>query len=97
MRRGFILAKLSWFSSFPPLKKSSTLTATASPCRTTPSSLSGQLNIRFELTAETLVIYRPDGSRFLTFVELGQQLDEAQADNAWLIAKLKALGIDPSA
>ncbi|MGB3572287.1 MAG: hypothetical protein WBA01_09585, partial [Phormidesmis sp.] len=70
-----------------------------------------RLNIQFELTRETLVIYGPDGSRFLTFVELGQQLDEksqqldeksqqldeSQAENARLIAKLRALGVDPSA
>ncbi|MGB3670260.1 MAG: Uma2 family endonuclease [Phormidesmis sp.] len=72
---------------------------------------SPRLNIQFELTRETLVIYGPDGSRFLTFVELGQQLDEksqqldeksqqldeSQAENARLIAKLRALGVDPSA
>ncbi len=72
---------------------------------------SPRLNIQFELTRETLVISGPDGSRFLTFVELGQQLDEksqqldeksqqldeSQAENARLIAKLRALGVDPSA
>ena len=61
------------------------------------------LNIRFELTPETLVLYRPDGSPFLTYVELGQQLDEksqqldkSRAENAKLLAKLKELGIAPS-
>jgi Uma2 family endonuclease len=34
------------------------------------------LGIRFVVTPETLEIYRPDGSRFLTYVELGQQLDQ---------------------
>ncbi len=65
---------------------------------------SPRLNIQFKLTRETLIIYGPDGSRFLTFVELGQQLDEksqqldaAQAENARLAAKLKALGVGPSA
>ena len=34
------------------------------------------LKIRFQLTAESLEIYRPDGEKFLTFVELGEQLAE---------------------
>lgn len=72
--------------------------------------ISPRLNIRFEIAPETLIVYRPDGSPFLTFIELGQRLDEAnqqlsetnqrletsQAENAKLIAKLKALGVDPS-
>ncbi|MEL7141593.1 MAG: Uma2 family endonuclease [Cyanobacteria bacterium J06643_4] len=58
--------------------------------------VSPRLNIRFELTPDTLVIYRPDGSRFLTYVELGQQLNQAQAENVKLAAKLRELGIDPS-
>ncbi len=37
---------------------------------------SPRLNIRFVITPETLEVYRPDGSRFLTFVELGQRLDQ---------------------
>jgi Uma2 family endonuclease len=36
---------------------------------------SPRLQIRFQLTAETLEIYRPDGERFLTYVELAQQRD----------------------
>jgi membrane protein involved in colicin uptake len=32
--------------------------------------VSPRLGIRFELTPDTLVIYRPDGQRFLTPVEL---------------------------
>lgn len=71
---------------------------------------SPRLNIRFELTPDTLVIYWPDGSRFLPYVELGQQLTQAQVNlnqtqaeleqtqavDAKLAAKLKELGIDPS-
>jgi Uma2 family endonuclease len=34
------------------------------------------LGIRFVVTPDTLEIYRPDGSRFLTYVELGQQLSK---------------------
>jgi Uma2 family endonuclease len=36
---------------------------------------SPRLQIRFQLTPETLEIYRPDGERFLTYVELAQQRD----------------------
>ncbi|MHC5598278.1 MAG: hypothetical protein ACYTXC_20465, partial [Nostoc sp.] len=32
-----------------------------------------RLGVRFELTEEELQIYRPDGDRFLTFLELDQQ------------------------
>ena len=36
--------------------------------------LSPLLGMRFELTTETLVMYRPDGSRFETFAELAGSL-----------------------
>ena len=36
------------------------------------SWVSPRLGIRFVLKADTLEIYRPDGDRFLTYVELGQ-------------------------
>jgi Uma2 family endonuclease len=36
--------------------------------------VSPQLGIRFVITPETWEIYRPDGGRFLTYVELGQKL-----------------------
>lgn len=35
--------------------------------------VSPRLEIRFQLTAETLELYRPDGQRFLTYSEIGQQ------------------------
>jgi Uma2 family endonuclease len=35
--------------------------------------ISPLLGIRFELTSEDFVIYRPDGERFLTFTELGEE------------------------
>ncbi|WP_124978412.1 Uma2 family endonuclease [Aphanothece sacrum] len=34
--------------------------------------VSPRLGIKFELNAETLAIFRPDGDKFLTFVELGK-------------------------
>jgi Uma2 family endonuclease len=37
--------------------------------------VSPRLQIRFELTESEWVIYRPDGERFLTYVELAQQRD----------------------
>jgi Uma2 family endonuclease len=38
--------------------------------------VSPRIGIRFVLTPETLEIYRPDGGRFLTYLELSQQLDQ---------------------
>lgn len=40
--------------------------------------VSPRLQIRFDLNLDTLVIYRPDGERFYTFVELGQLREEAE-------------------
>ncbi len=64
--------------------------------------VSPQLNIRFELTADQLEIYYPDGKQFLTPVELAQraeqaeqQLAEAEARIKRLEERLKAAGIDP--
>jgi Uma2 family endonuclease len=73
--------------------------------------VSPQLGIRFVITPETWEIYRPDGSRFLTYVELGQklsmtsqqlettsqQLAATQLTADRLAAHLRELGIDPSA
>ncbi|MEA5464859.1 hypothetical protein [Leptothoe sp. PORK10 BA2] len=64
--------------------------------------VSPQLGIRFELMSESLEIYRPDGERFLTYVELGEQLaaerELRQADRQriqTLEEKLRELGINP--
>ncbi|MFZ9739424.1 MAG: Uma2 family endonuclease [Prochlorotrichaceae cyanobacterium] len=38
--------------------------------------ISPQLGIRFELTTETLVVYTPDGQRFLSTVELAEQAEQ---------------------
>lgn len=59
--------------------------------------ISPRLQIRFQMTAETLVIYRPDGQRFLTHTELGQQLTQEKERVRALETKLKELGIDPDA
>jgi Uma2 family endonuclease len=39
--------------------------------------ISPRLNVRFELANDDLLMFRPDGSRFLTFVELDKQREEA--------------------
>ncbi|MBD6620081.1 Uma2 family endonuclease [Komarekiella sp. 'clone 1'] len=41
--------------------------------------VSSRLGIRFELSDNELQIYRPDGQRFLTYIELAQQRQQAQA------------------
>jgi Uma2 family endonuclease len=38
--------------------------------------VSPRLGIRFELSDSELLIYRPDGQRFLTYLELAQQLEQ---------------------
>jgi Uma2 family endonuclease len=50
--------------------------------------VSPRLGIRFDMTGPELVVYRPDGQRFLTFAELGERADK-------LAAKLHELGVDP--
>ena len=39
---------------------------------------SPRLGVRFEVQPETLVLYSPDGDRFLTFTELGQAKEQAE-------------------
>lgn len=50
--------------------------------------VSPRLGIRFELSDDELQIYRPDGQRFLNFVELDQerQQEKQRADQAEIIA-----------
>ena len=43
--------------------------------------VSPRLQIRFELTEENLLIFRPDGEKFHSFVELGQ-LKEQESQRA---------------
>ena len=71
--------------------------------------VSPRLGIRFHLTPQTLEIYRPDGEKFLTSVELAQQREQERqrADNADtqlleerqryqdLLKKLQEKGINP--
>ncbi|MBY0461521.1 MAG: Uma2 family endonuclease [Gemmataceae bacterium] len=71
--------------------------------------VSPRLGIRFELRRGNVAIFRPDGRRFLSYVELGalQQETEARATTAEhqaeearqkaerLAARLRELGVDP--
>jgi len=63
--------------------------------------VSPRLGIRFELTSDNLEIYYPDGRKFLTSLELNQQMEqerqraEQERQNYQdLLAKLQAKGID---
>lgn len=72
--------------------------------------VSPRLGVRFQLAEERLQIYRPDGQPFLTYLELAQQREqaEARAEEAearvqesearvqLLAAKLREMGIDPN-
>lgn len=62
---------------------------------TMPGWTSPRLQIRFELRSRDLEVYRPDGRRFLTYVEQTQltQQERQAKEKAW--AKLRELGIDP--
>lgn len=66
--------------------------------------VSPRLGIRFALDAGELIIYRPDGQRFVSYVELellraqaAQRADEERQRAERLAAQLRALGIDPEA
>ena len=53
------------------------------------------LEIQFRLLADDLEIYRPDGEKFLTFIELGNQLSAEKKRVELLEAKLREMGVDP--
>jgi hypothetical protein len=60
------------------------------------------LGIRFTLVLGELELYRPDGKRFATYLELVEQAAQAQQQAAQaqqradaMAARLRALGIDP--
>ncbi|NJP09565.1 MAG: Uma2 family endonuclease [Leptolyngbyaceae cyanobacterium RU_5_1] len=64
--------------------------------------VSPRLNVRFEVVDGQLEIYRPDGQKFATYLELDaqkqqaqQQLEQEQQRADKLAAKLKELGINP--
>ena len=64
--------------------------------------ISPRLGVRFDFTEEELQIYRPDGDRFLTFLELDRQrqqerqrAEQAEAQLEALRALLQERGINP--
>ncbi|UIE39149.1 Uma2 family endonuclease [Leptodesmis sichuanensis] len=57
--------------------------------------VSPRLQVRFEVTDGQLEIYRPDGERFATYLELVQQVEQERQRANKLAAKLKELGVNP--
>lgn len=64
--------------------------------------VSPQLQIRFDVAGDELQIYRPDGQRFLSYVEIAQRAEEerqraTQAEERAnrLAKRLREMGIDP--
>jgi Uma2 family endonuclease len=57
--------------------------------------VSPRLGVRFELTESGLELYRPDGQKFLSYLELEEQRTVATQRAERLAAKLRELNIDP--
>ena len=57
--------------------------------------VSPRLGVRFKLSLNGLELYRPDGQKFASYVELAQQRELAEQRAERLAAKLQELGIDP--
>jgi hypothetical protein len=57
--------------------------------------ISPRLGVRFELEQGVLQLYRPDGERFATYVELIEQREQEHQRAERLAARLRTLGIDP--
>ena len=64
--------------------------------------VSPRLGIKFDLSGEELQIYRPDGNKFSSYLEICQLLEQAETALATerrktqlLAEKLKALGVNP--
>jgi Putative restriction endonuclease len=57
--------------------------------------ISPRLGIRFELERGALQLYRPDGERFATYVELMEQREQERQRAERLAAQSGALGIEP--
>ena len=57
--------------------------------------VSPQLSIRFELSEKEITLFKPDGTRFLTYLEV-EQLRTRETERAErLAARLRELGVDP--
>ena len=57
--------------------------------------VSPRLQIRFQIIDQGLEIYRPDGQRFLTYSELGLELEQERSRVQVLESKLRELGVNP--
>jgi Uma2 family endonuclease len=57
--------------------------------------VSPRLGVRFEIEDGELRIIRPDGQRFMTYLELQQQAEQERQRAAKLAQRLRDLGIDP--
>ena len=57
--------------------------------------VSPRLQIRFQIIDQGLEIYRPDGQRFLTYSELGLELEQERSRVQALESKLRELGVNP--
>jgi len=57
--------------------------------------VSPRLGVRFEIEDGELRIIRPDGQRFMTYLELQQQAEHERQRAAKLAQRLRELGIDP--
>lgn len=59
--------------------------------------VSPRLGVRFALEEGLLRLYRPDGERFLTYVELMEERDRERRRAESLAAQLRELGVEPEA
>ncbi len=57
--------------------------------------VSPRLAVRFEIEDGELRVIRPDGQRFMTYLELQQQAEQERQRAAKLAQRLRELGIDP--
>jgi Uma2 family endonuclease len=57
--------------------------------------VSPRLGVRFEIEDGELRVIRPDGQRFMTYLELQQQAEQERQRAAKLAQRLRDLGIDP--
>lgn len=83
-----------WFFNCNPLQSQSipTVTVSQSPIENWGSP---RLGVRFDLSGPELQIYRPDGQRFLSYVEIAQQAEQERQRAERLAERLRELGVDP--
>jgi Uma2 family endonuclease len=57
--------------------------------------VSPRLGVRFQMRSDEIVLFRPDGTPFLSFLEMAARAEEATQRSARLAARLRELGVDP--